>query len=142
MTAFMFRLAMNQPVDAAVLFVTQVTFKGVSRPMWLFNKRQHKFRRCLFWNKHVVLDNEIVPVQDPDRAVRSYLRVNRTKPFVGTSRKIPPILLLKACPIGCDDGMMNQPYGRLRNKRGPVPERLRVIPGRIQLVAGGGCESA
>ena len=62
----------QQAVDPTMFLVTQIAFVGIALA-------GHETLRS-----GIVLDDEVVPVQNPDSAIGAHFRHNRRRPFVVT----------------------------------------------------------
>ena len=79
-----------------------------------------RFARC-----RVVLDNEVVPVRDPQVAVRTDLRRHRREPLVGRGQERIAVLRLVARASAGKVIFPEQMPGRTANERHFVAQRLR-----------------
>src|SRR5690606_11738794 len=107
--------------------VAQITLKRVARAVWLFYERQHLIRGCLCRHEYVVLDNEIVPIEYPDRTIRPYFSVYWAKPLVRAGHQVPSVVFLETGAIRLDDGIVDQPYRRLSDESHLIPIRFGII---------------
>ena len=119
----------DQPVDAAVFFVAQFGFVGVS------------FAGLVADGSRVVLDDEVVPVDDPDVPVRSDLGHDRAGPFVVAGQQIPRVLRAEARSILANHERGDQVTGGLGDEGGAVPILLRIVAGGVQRVSRRGREA-
>ncbi len=103
------RPLVGDAVDAAAAMVAQRRLVGVARAV----------REAL--RRRVVLDDEVVPVGEPDRAVRPDLRVDGREPFFGAGRQVPPVARHEAGALLFDDALADHVRRRLVDERDAVP---------------------
>ena len=113
-------------INATVLFVTQVTLVGVS------------FTVLETLRSRVVLDNKVVPVNDPDSAVRTNFRHDRRGPFVVAGQQIRGTGRLVGRAVATQQEGSDQMTGRFAYEGSFVPPLHRERTSRIQSMTGCG----
>ena len=103
------RVLVGDAVDAAALTIAQRRLVGVAGAV------AEPVRR------RVVLDDEVVPVGEPHRAVRPDLRVDRREPFLGAGGEVPAVARHEAGALLLDDALADEVRRRLVDERDPVP---------------------
>ncbi len=114
--------AINEPVDAAMPLVSQVTFVRVALTGLEALRRR------------VVLNDKVVPVENPDVSVRPDLGHDRCRPFVVAGRQIQRAGRAIPGSVALQYKGPDQLAGWTADERRAVPPLLRVIPCRIQSV--------
>src|SRR5688572_13134050 len=92
--------------------------------------------------RRVVLDDEVVEVEEPQRTVGSDFGVHRRKPLVIAGGDVPAVLLYEARSLALDNRPMDDVAGRLVHEGDPVPVLLGKGARRVEVVAGRGGEPA
>ncbi len=82
----------------------------------------------------IVLNDVVVPIDDPNIAVRSHLRHDRGGPLVVTGEQIERAGGTEIAAIGFQHEGTNQVSGRPVDEGGSVPILAGVLPGRVQRV--------
>ena len=103
----------RDPVDPAALMVAQRRLVGVPRAVAEALRRR------------VVLDDEVVPVGEPHRAVGSDLRVHGREPLLGAGRQVPAVARHEAGALLLDDALADEVRRRLVDERDAVPGTSR-----------------
>src|SRR5699024_3048597 len=89
---------------------------------------------CGSW---VMLYNKVVPVQHPQRPIRSYPGLHRGHPFICTGKDVPAVNLLVSRAIRFYNGAVHQVPGWFAYKSYPVPILLGKLTGCIKMKACG-----
>ena len=131
------RVLPHEPVDAAAIAFAQ---RRVVRIADAVLKRV--FLRDRADRRRVVLDDEVVEVEEPQRAVGSDFRVHRRKPLVVAGGDVPAILLRKAGALTLDDRPMDDVAGGLVHEGDAVPVFLGERARRVEVVPRRGGEPA
>ena len=92
--------------------------------------------------RRVVLDDEVVEVEEPQRAVGSDFRVHRRKPLVVAGGDVPAVLLGEARALTLDDRPMDDVAGGLVHEGDAVPVFLGERARRVEVVPRRGGEPA
>jgi hypothetical protein len=114
----------RDPEDPAALMVAQLRLVGVARAVAEALRRR------------VVLDDEVVPVREPDRAVGSDLRVDGCEPLLRPGRQIPAVARHEARALLLDDALPDQVRSRFVDERDAIPVLARERPRRVEVVTG------
>ena len=86
--------------------------------------------------RRVVLDDEVVPVGEPDGAVRSDLGVDGRDPLFGPGREVPSVARDESRALLFHDALTDQVRRRLVDERDAVPVLPRERPRRIEIMTG------
>src|SRR5699024_1104047 len=84
-----------------------------------------------------MLYNKVVPVQHPQRPIRSYPGLHRGHPFICTGKDVPAVNLLVSRAIRFYNGAVHQVPGWFAYKSYPVPILLGKLTGCIKMKACG-----
>src|SRR5215204_2225131 len=90
----------------------------------------------------VVLDDEVVEIEQPQRAVRADFRVHRREPLVIAGGDVPAVLLGEARALTLDDRPMDDVPGGFVHEGDAVPVLLGKRARRVEVVARRGGEPA
>src|SRR5690606_36930109 len=96
---------MHQPVNTTFRAIPQWVYIGISRSV---------VKALRSW---IMLDDKVVPIQEPQRTIRTYFGLHRSKPVVRTSDHVPAIaLFLESRSRRLQDMFMDQASGRFSNE--------------------------
>ncbi len=118
--------AIDDPIDATVLLVSQVGHVGVSG-----TGLETAWRR-------IVLDDVVVPVDHPDISVGTDFGHDRRRPLVVAGEQVRGAAGLEPCAVTIQHKRADQVPGRSGHKCGAIPVGLRIAAGRVQSMAGRG----
>src|SRR5436190_6525067 len=120
---------MHKPINTAMRFVPQVRFVSIT-----FTRA--KTRGC-----GVVLNDEVVPVDDPDVTVRADFRHRRGGPFVITGQQVPTVAgdEIRATPLQYE--RRRQVPRWFADEGCAVPVFHRIIASGVECVARPSSES-
>ena len=116
--------SVDKPIDTPVFLIPQFGFVGV--PL-----ASLETGGC-----RVVLDDEVVPVDDPDVSVRTDFSHDWPRPFIVAGQQIPRILRAEAGSVFADFESRDQMACRLCHECGSIPVFLGVGASCVQRVTG------
>ena len=88
--------------------------------------------------RRVVLDDVVVPVEDPDVAVRADFGHDRRAPFVAAGDEVHRAVRTIAGAIPLEHEHADEVARRLGDERRAIPPLLRIGAGRVDGLAGAG----
>jgi hypothetical protein len=115
----------DQAVDPAMMAVPERCLVRGARPR--FEPR----------GRRAVLDDEVVPVQDPDRPVRAHLGMDRGGPLVRARHEVPAVRLAEGGADPVEDSPVEEVARGIGYERDPVPVLRWKAPGGVEVVPGG-----
>src|SRR6185437_1391698 len=124
-----FRRSVDDAIDTAMFLVAQR--RDVSGPL----AGRETGRR---W---IVLDDVVVPVEYPHRAIGTDLGRDGGRPFVGAGQQIETIVCDEVAALFVEFAHGHEMAGRLGDEGHAVPVRLRKLSRRVDGVTGGSGET-
>ena len=79
----------------------------------------------------IVLNDEVVPVDDPHVSIGANLSHDRARPLVVTGQQVPRILRSETSSVFADHKRGNKMSGRFSHEGGPVPVFLWIVASRV-----------